>query len=146
MKKIIFISLVLSGLLISACTKDTMRTQKIEGKWELKKCNVDGVGRLISNEYYSQIIFEFDCDGDFTTAWKKDDEGLTDTPLRRGTWEIDDGELDMTYFDNSFINEYVGNPEGVREIYEILEFSRDAFTLETVINGKTVKIEAERKN
>jgi len=146
MKKIIFISFVLSGLLLSACSKDKMKTRKIEGKWELKKCNVDGIGRLISNEYFSQIIFEFDGDGDFTSTWQRDDEGLTDTPIKRGTWEIDDGELDMTYFDNSFINEYVGNPTGVREIYDIREFSKEAFTLETVINGKTVKIEAERKN
>lgn len=143
--KLIYALALIIGITITGCKKsDNFRERNLDGKWDIKKCNVDGIGRLISNEYFTQVVFEFDKDGDFTTTWKKDDEGLTNTPLRRGTWKINgDGELDMTFFDNSYINIYCDNPFGVREVYEILDFSKDAFEIETVINGKTVTIHAE---
>jgi len=141
-KKIIICSLLV-GVLFFACEKS--EEERIVGKWQVDKFLVDGDGDLLVTTNYSEILLEFEEDGDFEQRWKYDLNDSTNTDRYRGQWLISEEELDMDFDTNSPAHKWTEDFTGVREVYNILEFDDGHLEIEGVFGSQTVKIIADKE-
>jgi len=147
MKKIIFISFIICGLLLSACGKEKKNKQHIVGKWDIERCDVEGKGQLLNNDDYTEIIFEFLEGGEFRHLWQIDGietdsiTTFTYTEIRTGTWEVTKTTLTMTYDDNPSPISISAGTSNRKEVYNSFELNRkDMIELSDTLNGKFVII------
>jgi len=145
-KYLTFIAVVLLLILATACNKEKRYERRILGEWEITRYHVDGVGDLTQNNsgFFTEILFEFTEYGDIEQIWRTDDLGTLEFNDFNGTYEIYDDELDMEFPTMSASNYYTDNLTGNREVYEIVELTKDKFVLDGIFKGKTVEIRATK--
>jgi len=150
MKKYAIFTFVFSIIFILlSCSKERKIQRHLEGKWNIVECNLDGVGRLISNEHFTEIIFEFKEGKTFNNTWHWDYEDIDslETIDTGGIWSVDNEELILNHTETeSALFELAGdnNPNSRLEYYDILELTKESsFELEGILNGKSVQIVGE---
>jgi len=146
MKKIIFISLTACVLLLLACGKEKKNERHIIGKWDIERCDLDSTGRLVSNDHFTEITFEFMDDDKFRHLWQVDSLRTSDntnvTVINRttGRWDVTETSLIMTYDSFTIINVLAGI-DSLKEQYDFVDLDKEnIIELEGTINDKSVRI------
>jgi hypothetical protein len=126
--------LLFAFLFFAACKKDEPTfTDKIVGEWH--SVNVKLNGNDVTG--YFALDLELQADKDFKATLKTVNlvTGKIETTYPRGEWEADNNsqEFDLTYSDT-----------GETENYEVLEFSDDEMTVETLQGTDIIQITFER--
>lgn len=148
-KKLNYICLFMIGVFLIGC-KQKRNERRIECKWEIEECNIDGIGRLISNDYYTRATFEFTDDGIFKQSWQRDsitaNGTVTVTDTTAGNWVVENDELQLSYFNSGSIIQNLLDDTTSTENYDIYQLDKNDMILEDVsTNGETIRIVATER-
>lgn len=124
--------LLLTALSFTACKKEATFDEKITGEWQ--SVNVKLNGNDVTG--YFSLDLELQADKDFKATLKTTDifSGNTTTTNPKGEWATQGSEeLELTYDDTD-----------ESESYEVVEFSGDELSVETIQDGDKIEITFER--
>lgn len=156
-KQTLFAAAIVAGFAVTGCKKDKDPTnaEKIEGSWVVEEYRINSQVLIPypDPDFDLDMNFVFDSDGDITQNISSSYYTYTDSYNFPGEWSITDNELDLEFdtnspaaieFEASFANYYADNYYQYDEKYQIIELTDTRLELNTIINGRTISIKANK--
>lgn len=156
-KRLIFTAAIFASFAVSSCKKDKepSNTEKLEGAWIVEEYRVGTETIVPSSEpdFQVEVNFEFDSDGDFDLNYGGSYDGYSYSYAFPGRWSASDSELDLDFDEDSSAamdleaspsNYFAYNYYNYDENYQIIELTDTRLEMNTIINGRTVVIKANK--